>query len=59
MLDVARELHEDNVRRARSLGNQQLEAVSLGSLAMVALDQGRYDDSLVFLNENPNLQRSR
>lgn len=43
----ARELDEDNLRRARALGNRQLEATTLGTLASHAVKEGRLDAALV------------
>ena len=56
-LEAARELHTKNAERARSLGNRQLEAVTLGALSMVAVDDGRYDDALSLLHENTQIFR--
>jgi predicted ATPase/class 3 adenylate cyclase len=54
-LDRARAVHEESLERARALGNRPLEAVVLGALAMVALDDGRIDDSLALLEENTRI----
>ena len=54
-LDVARELHEKNIDRARTLGNRQLEAVTLGALSMVAVDEGRHDEALALLHTNTQI----
>lgn len=53
----ARELHEENLVRARRLGNRRVEAILLGALAMIAVDEGRYDDALRSLNENTPITR--
>ena len=54
-LDVARQLHEKNAERARALRNRQVEAVTLGALSMVAVDEGRYDDALALLHTNTQI----
>ena len=41
----ARSLQEDNLQRARSLGNKRIEALALGALAMYAVAEGRLDDA--------------
>lgn len=41
----ARALHDDNLRRARSLGNKRIEALALGALATYAVADGRLDDA--------------
>ena len=56
-LDAARELHNKNAERARALGNRQLEAVTLGALSMIAVDEGRYDEALSLLHENTRIFR--
>jgi hypothetical protein len=42
----ARALHEQNLSQARVLGYTDMEAATLGSLAMIAFDQGRIDDAI-------------
>jgi predicted ATPase len=41
----ARKLHEENLREIRTLGLKEMEAATLGSLGMIALEQGRADDA--------------
>ncbi len=41
----ARALHDDNLARARSLGNKRVEALALGALAMYAVEEGRLNDA--------------
>jgi predicted ATPase len=41
----ARALHEANLGEARALGLKDWEASSLGALAMIAFEQGRWDDA--------------
>jgi predicted ATPase len=41
----ARALQEDNLRRARSLGNTRIEALALGALATYAVAEGRLHDA--------------
>jgi len=52
-----RALHEDNLRRARALGNEHIETSTLGALAMIAVDQGRVDDALSMLKESHRINR--
>ena len=56
-LERARALHEDNVRRARALGNQRMEATSLGALAEYAIREGRVSDALPMLKEGTRIYR--
>jgi hypothetical protein len=51
-LDRCRELHEDNLNRARELGNRLIEAVTLGALAVNAVRAGRPADALPLLQQN-------
>src|SRR5207249_3048866 len=48
-LDQARALHEENLGRARLLGNQYAMANTLGSLAAIAVEQGRIHDAMALL----------
>jgi len=52
-----RALHEDNLRRARALGNEHIEASTLGALAMIAVDDGRVDDAISMLKESHRIHR--
>ncbi len=45
-------LYAENLRRARSLGNEKIEAASLGALAMLAAEDGRTQESLVLAREH-------
>jgi len=51
----ARVLHEDVVRRARALGNQRMQATSLGALAEYAINEGRVQDALPMLKESTHI----
>jgi predicted ATPase/class 3 adenylate cyclase len=42
-----RVLHEENLRRARALSNERIEAITLGALAMLDVEEGRVDESVV------------
>ncbi len=53
----SRALTEENVRRARALGNERVEARSLGSLAMLALDEDRLRDAVRILKEANRIHR--
>ena len=41
----ARALYEDNLGRARATHNDRMEASTLGTLAIIALDEGRVEDA--------------
>src|SRR5207248_3570305 len=41
----ARTLHDKNLRRARSCGNERVEALTLGALAMYAVADGRLEEA--------------
>jgi non-specific serine/threonine protein kinase len=45
----ARALYEDALRQARSAGNRLFESVVLGSLASLAIEDGRVEDSRVLI----------
>ena len=51
-LGRARELHEENLQRARALGNRLATANTLGSLAAIATDEGRIHDAMSLMREN-------
>ncbi len=42
-----RVLHEENLRRARALSNERIEAITLGALVMLDVEEGRVDDGVV------------
>jgi predicted ATPase/class 3 adenylate cyclase len=50
-----RALHEENLRRARALSNERIEAITLGALAMHALEEGEVDDAVSMLKESHRL----
>ena len=53
--DRARALHESVVRRAQAVGNQRMEATSLGALSEYALHDGRVDDATPMLTESTRI----
>jgi tetratricopeptide (TPR) repeat protein len=53
----ARALHEQNLARARSTGNQRMEASSLGALADYAMEEGRVDDAIALLRDSLRIHR--
>ncbi len=53
----ARTLHEQNLARARSTGNQRMEASSLGALADYAMEEGRVDDAIALLRHSLRIHR--
>ena len=50
-----RALHEENLRRARALSNERIEAITLGALAMHAVEDGRIADAVPMLKESHRL----
>lgn len=53
----SRELHEENLARARALGSARVTATTLGALAMLAVDEGRVDDAFALLDEALRIDR--
>jgi ATP/maltotriose-dependent transcriptional regulator MalT len=51
-LERARILHESNLAQAQALGFKETEAGTLGSLAMIAFEQGRVEDALALGKQN-------
>jgi predicted ATPase len=50
-LETARALHEANLGRAREASFKEMEAVTLGVLASIAIEQGRISDATDLLRE--------
>jgi predicted ATPase/class 3 adenylate cyclase len=50
--EVARARHEANLHEIRELGLKEMEAATLGSLSMIALEQGRKGDAHALRNES-------
>jgi predicted ATPase len=50
-----RALHEQNLRRARALGNIRVEAITLGALSTYQIEDGRLDIALPMLLESHRL----
>ena len=53
----ARALHEQNLARARSTGNQRMEASSLGALADFTMEGERVDDAIALLRHSLRIHR--
>jgi hypothetical protein len=53
----AQTLHENVVRRARELGNERMQATSLGALAEYALYDRRVEDAVPMLEEAYRINR--
>lgn len=53
----ARTLHEENLRRARELGNELVEATTLQALGLYAIDEGRIDEAISMLGRSLELDR--
>ena len=53
----AHALHEQNLARARSTGNQRMEASSLGALADYAIAEERVDDAIALLLDSLRIHR--
>ena len=56
-LDRARALHEGNLELARVRGDRLAMAAIMGSLAAIAVDQGRIHDAMSLMKENNNILR--
>jgi tetratricopeptide (TPR) repeat protein len=56
-LDLATALLEDNLHRARALGDNKVEATTLEALARYALDDGRVPDALPMLKRAYRINR--
>ena len=56
-LDRARVLHEDNLELARQRGDRLAMAGIMGSLAAIAVDQGRIRDAMSLMRENDAILR--
>jgi tetratricopeptide (TPR) repeat protein len=52
-----RALYEDALRRARTIDNKPAEAALLGSLAWLAVNEGRAPDALPLLKESLSIKR--
>jgi ATP/maltotriose-dependent transcriptional regulator MalT len=48
-------LNEENLRRARALGNERIEGVTLGVLASLRIEDGRIDEAVELLKESHRL----
>jgi predicted ATPase len=48
-------LHEENLKRARELGNRRMEAITLGAAASIHAEAGRLSDALAMLVESHRL----
>ncbi|HEY8631033.1 MAG TPA: hypothetical protein VIL73_10925, partial [Gaiellaceae bacterium] len=53
-----RALHQENLVRARALGNERMEALSLSVLACYVRDDGRVEEALSMLNESYRIVRN-
>jgi predicted ATPase/class 3 adenylate cyclase len=56
-LTGARKVQEDNLRQARAVGDTLMEAVALGGLIDITLDEGRLDDVLGRLEQSLEIFR--
>ena len=54
-IERGRALHEENLQRARALGNTRIEAVTLGALSTTYIEEGRTDVALPMLLESHRL----
>ena len=50
-----RALHEENLRLARALSNERIEAITLGALAMFAVEEGDVEQAIAMLKESHRL----
>jgi hypothetical protein len=54
-VERGRALHEENLQRARALGNARLEAITLGALSTSYVEESRLDVALPMLLESHRL----
>jgi len=54
---TARQLHEQNLRGARAVGNKRIEAMTLGALAYAAIDEGRVSDAAPLARDSYRMKR--
>jgi predicted ATPase/class 3 adenylate cyclase len=54
-VDRGRTLHEENLQRARALGNTRIEGITLGALSTLYIDEGRLDVAWPMLVESHRL----
>jgi predicted ATPase len=54
-VERGRTLHEENLQRARALGNTRIEAITLGALSTLYIEEGRFDVALPMLLESHRL----
>jgi predicted ATPase/class 3 adenylate cyclase len=52
-------LHEENLPRARAAGNRRIEAMTLGSLAFCAIDEGRLRDAAPLARDSYRMKRDQ
>ncbi|MBA2570848.1 MAG: hypothetical protein H0V04_06695, partial [Chloroflexi bacterium] len=57
--DGERRLHEESLAKARSLGNQGIEAEALAQLGMLARDDGRLEDAAAMIRQAIRLDHQR
>ncbi|MFY9586300.1 MAG: adenylate/guanylate cyclase domain-containing protein [Actinomycetota bacterium] len=55
--DRARALHEENLEKARARNDRLVMANTLGSLAAIAVDEGRIGDAMSLIRENDGILR--
>ena len=56
--DRARDLHHDNIRRARAIGDRYIEAHSLEGLASMSVEDGRPGEAIPMLEEAHRIHRT-
>ena len=57
--ELARKVHEENLRQARALTNRQFEGQSLGALASLAIEDGNTEEALSMMREALRIDRDR
>ena len=57
--DLALALNEENLRDARAAGNARVEAMTLGSLAYRAIDDGRFADAASLVRDSYRMKRGQ
>jgi hypothetical protein len=54
-VEGGRAVHEENLQRARALGNRRIEAIVLGALSMTYVEEGRLEEAQPMLLESHRL----
>ena len=56
--EVSRQLHRENLRRARDVGNERIESMTLGALASYAMNDGDFEEAAPMLRDAYRIRRA-